>query len=535
MARSLKRMKAGKACSEDGLVAEMLQAAPDHLLEMLALLFSDLLSGRGGMPEDWKTNRLIVLFKKGDASLPKNYRPIMILPVLSKLFSGILLERMSEKLEEKRTPEEMGFRKRYSCSDLIHTLRMMGERAMEFGETIWMASLDLEKAFDKVLHAAVFDALDDAEVDSCTVSAVRALYSNNKACIRRTGGANSRVFDILRGVRQGDPLSPALFTNAVRVKMQSLKRKWEQQKYGTIVGSNSECSSRITYAMFADDTTLIARSRRTLRLMIHDICTELSSIGLNVNADKCCIQHTTRMGKASVDVDGQRFPVVPREEGFKVLGVQFTLDGCVRREFDLRMKAAYGKFNSLFELLTKRDANVKKRLLLFQSTVTQTALWCSESWTLTVAQKRHLRAVQRRFLRQIAGPRRAPDQEYIPWIKQSTKQAEVKARDAGVECWLTDALRRKWVWAGKLVRAEPERLARRCTVWRDSEWWTQQPRGASAYGARPMRAKPGHFSRWENDLINFSRHQGWASWQVEARCEETWMSMTEQFVSFTWR
>ena len=207
----------------------------------------------------------------------------------------------------------------------------------------------------------------------------------------------------------------------------------------------------------------------------------------------------------------------------------------MRREFDLRMKAAYGKFNSLFELLTKRDANVKKRLLLFQSTVTQTALWCSESWTLTVAQKRHLRAVQRRFLRQIAGPRRAPDQEYIPWIKQSTKQAEVKARDAGVECWLTDALRRKWVWAGKLVRAEPERLARRCTVWRDSEWWTQQPRGASAYGARPMRAKPGHFSRWENDLINFSRHQGWASWQVEARCEETWMSMTEQFVSFTWR
>ena len=81
MRRFLRKMKTGKSCAEDGLVAEMLQSGCDHLLHMLASLFSDLLSGRGGIPEEWKVSRLIVLYKKGDASMPKNYRPIISCPL----------------------------------------------------------------------------------------------------------------------------------------------------------------------------------------------------------------------------------------------------------------------------------------------------------------------------------------------------------------------------------------------------------------------------------------------------------------------
>ena len=531
----LKRMKNGKSCAEDGLVAEMLKCGGQHLIDIIATMFADLLAGRGGHPAHWKLNRLMVLFKKGDTTLPKNYRPIVILPVMCKLFSGMLLERIRDTMSEQMLPEEMGFRTDYSCSDLIHTLRMIGEKSIEWGETVWMASLDLEKAFDKIIHTAVFEGLAKAGIDDCTIQAIRELYAGQGAYVDLGSGSRSRLFQILRGVRQGDPLSPSLFANSVRFTMKSLKDKWERSKLGTVVGSNSKEKERISFAMFADDTTLVAKSKRALKIMLHDIQRALADIGLNLNADKCSIQCSVPQASSLVVVDGQQFPVICRDAGFKVLGTRFTLNGSTGAEFDLRMQAAFGKFNELWPLLGKRDSCLRRRLQLFQATVTKSALWCAESWTLTVAQKRHLRAVQRHFLRKIAGPRRAPDEDYIERIRRSTHIAEKRARDTGIECWLMQFLHMKWRWAGRLVRMTSERLAKRSTFWRDSEWWQFQPQGGSAYGVRPFRARPGNILRWEDDMRKFAKSRGWSSWQVEASNETSWENLGDQFAEWAWR
>ena len=92
------------------------------------------------------------LHKKGDAAMPKKLSTDSDTSVLSKLFSGILLERMAADagrslLEERWTPKEMDFKWDYNCSDLIHMLRTIGEKSIE-----WMASIDLETAFDKLVH-----------------------------------------------------------------------------------------------------------------------------------------------------------------------------------------------------------------------------------------------------------------------------------------------------------------------------------------------------------------------------------------------
>ena len=213
---------------------------------------------------------------------------------------------------------------------------------------------------------------------------------------------------------------------------------------GSIIGSGNLGNNRISFAMFADDTTLIARSKRCLEKMLHEIQIERAKIGLYLNADKCCIQcsNTSACNKTSLVVDGSRFPVVSRDEGFKVLGTILTLNGNTKLEYEQRIRAAYGKFNELWPLLGKRDACLKRRLQLFEATVTQTMLWCAESWTRTVAQKRHLRTVQRNMLRRFAGPRRRPDEEYFNCIRRATKESEEKAREVGVDCWLKQYLRK---------------------------------------------------------------------------------------------
>ena len=96
-------------------------------------------------------------------------------------------------------------------------------------------------------------------IDACSVAAISKLYADQEAYVDIGTGARSKLFNILRGVRQGDPLSPALFANSIRISMKTLKTKWERSGLGTLVGSDARGNGRISFAMFADDTTIVER------------------------------------------------------------------------------------------------------------------------------------------------------------------------------------------------------------------------------------------------------------------------------------
>ena len=86
-------------------------------------------------------------------------------------------------------------------------------------------------------------------------------------------------------------------------------------------------------------------------------------------------------------IDDYEIPMVSPEKGFKVLVTILTLTRHTSTEFQARMSAAWGKFHQMWPLLGKRDADVSKRLRLFDMSVSQTALWCNESWLLTLKEK----------------------------------------------------------------------------------------------------------------------------------------------------
>ena len=98
---------------------------------------------------------------------------------------------------------------------------------------------------------------------------------------------------------------------------------------------------RLTYAMFADATTFIAKSRRVLTEMLHDFVTVMSELGLSLNVDKCAIQclQPSAMPKPPIRVQDMDFMVVDRDVGFKVLGTTFTLDGSITKAFESRLAA----------------------------------------------------------------------------------------------------------------------------------------------------------------------------------------------------
>ena len=84
---ALKKLKKGKGRDAKGIVAEMYKAGGKHLRLALLHCMNDALHPSAAHPSKWKKTRITVLFKSGDASQAKNYRPISVIPALYKLFS----------------------------------------------------------------------------------------------------------------------------------------------------------------------------------------------------------------------------------------------------------------------------------------------------------------------------------------------------------------------------------------------------------------------------------------------------------------
>ena len=378
-----------------------------------------------------------------------------------------------------------------------------------------------------IYFESVLASLTDANVSNDNVAFLLKLYKCQVAYVD-IDVVRSRLIRILRGVRQGDPMSPALFNNATRIVFRELKEKWRAEGKGTMICGDGVVKS--THCMFADDTTLLASSRDSLIEMIKDVRSALAQHGLNLNLDKCLAQATSGDTQPLI-VEGAQIPMVSASEGFKVLGTQFTLLGRSSTDLKCRIAAAWAKFHTLWPLLGKRDGNLGKRLRLFDTCVGQTVLWCSESRVLTKSEKRLLQSTQRKMLRRIAGPRRRPEEDWVQWVRRSTRAALKEAREANVRLWLETHLRSKWSWAGHVLRMSADRIARRAATWRDSQWQRAEEQIPVRFRTRrPFRTR---WFRWEDELCRFAQDRCALAWQDVVQDRDEWQSWTSEFVKFT--
>ena len=159
-------------------------------------------------PNIWKSGKVSALFISGDRSDPNNYRPITILPTVSKILEKAVHSQVYSYLEENQisTPKQFGFRPKLSTEiALAHfTDTILGN--MDKGAVF----LDLSKAFDTVNHTRLFDKLQSTGFSSHTVKWFQSYLTNRKqvtAIVNQT--PSSKPLPI--GVPQGSVLGPLLF------------------------------------------------------------------------------------------------------------------------------------------------------------------------------------------------------------------------------------------------------------------------------------------------------------------------------------
>lgn len=101
------------------------------------------------MPEEWKIG-LYPIFKKGDKLQCGNYRGITMLNIIYKIFSNILLRRLSKYSEEIIGECQSGFRPGRSTIDQIFVMRQSMEKCYEYNIDLHMLFMDFQQAFNSI-------------------------------------------------------------------------------------------------------------------------------------------------------------------------------------------------------------------------------------------------------------------------------------------------------------------------------------------------------------------------------------------------
>ena len=220
---TIKSLPNGKSPGPDSLPYEFYKHFKHYLVKPLYKMFNLILT-LGHTPRSWSTSHIILLPKKGNLSDPANWRPISLVNADSKIFMKIMANRTSKACKKIIGSYQSGFISGRHITDSalnITTAMTWPRQSSSFG---WFVFLDQKKAFDRVDHKYLERTLHAFNFPQTYINIVKAIYGHQSSYIVDDGRI-STPFNIRRGVRQGDPLSPLLYIISFEPLLRLLNRK----------------------------------------------------------------------------------------------------------------------------------------------------------------------------------------------------------------------------------------------------------------------------------------------------------------------
>src|SRR6476469_6822216 len=233
-------------------------------------------------------------------------------------------------------------------------MRMICERSLEYGNNIYICFVDFEKAFDRVNWEKMMKGLQSTGVDWRDQRMISELYMNQEAVVRIAGGESDSSI-IGRGVRQGCPLSPLLFS--IYAEMM-IKEALENVEEGIRVGGEL-----IKDVKYADDQGMVANMETGLQSLLESPNTTAKHYDMKINIKKTKAVVVSRNGRERVNtiVEGQSVEQVSK---FRYLGSLISEDGRCLDDVKTRILLAKDAINKTKELLTRSiRMDLRKRLV----------------------------------------------------------------------------------------------------------------------------------------------------------------------------
>ena len=209
--KELRKMKRKKATGLDGIPPFVLRDCAQVLKTPLTRIINMSLKS-GVFPTDWKCSKVVPVFKSGSTSEIENYRPISVIPAISKVIERIVHQQFSTYLEDSDLLSncQFGFRKKRS-TELAATLFFDNvKKKVNDGMMVGAVFIDLSKAFDTISHSKLLQKLESYGVTGVELAWFNDYLFNRSQRIQFDNLLSTNV-DVHCGVPQGSIIGPLLF------------------------------------------------------------------------------------------------------------------------------------------------------------------------------------------------------------------------------------------------------------------------------------------------------------------------------------
>jgi exonuclease III len=402
--KELKTLNPTKAPGPDNIPTKVIKECASELTPSITQLFNDSLN-LTKVPTAWKTANITPIHKKGNKHTANNYRPISLLPVISKVLERCVYNKIIDILIPKITNFQHGFLKnRSTTTQLLHVFSNINN-ILDNGDQTDVIYFDLSKAFDSVPHNLLLHKLKSFGICG-KLLAWLSDYLTNRLQRVTLNGSDSEWLPVTSGVPQGSILGPLLFILYIN-------------DLPDILSHNTLC------AIFADDTKIYRhinshQDHLILQRDINNIHNWSTKWGLTFNENKCTVISLRRNNNPNEYMYCMDNTHLPHSEQAPDLGITITQSLNWNSHINTITNKALKRMWFLIRTLGF-NAPQKAKLTTYITLVRSVLEYCTPIWNPTTKENiKQLETAQRKSTNYILNNPKRPSPNHIDYKTRLT-------------------------------------------------------------------------------------------------------------------
>lgn len=388
----MKQIKPKRSHGKDNISNKLISLLKTSLLEPLTLIINKIFV-TSTFPKNWKTARVIPLHKGGDHKDTNNYRPISLLPALSKIAEKAIATQIYSHFENNNIfpQDQFGFRKNRGTGQALVKLVYEVEKLKTLKMNYAIILIDFSKAFDIINHDILFRKLQAYGFNTNARNLIKSYLTNRIMYMDVMGDTSNEAKCHNVGCPQGSILGPLIYL----IYTTDIKKLLENE----------------VKLMFADDTAIICQlddnnetALRKLKGLLTRLYNHFTANRLKMNVTKTVILSPKTRGK--VDLQAGNINIERVNASSKYLGVHITAN----LNWDNHIMSLESKVKKGIFALSKisKIANTQTKNMVYNALVKSHLTYGIAAWGFSMngGQRDKLFKLQKIAIRKVTGTHR---------------------------------------------------------------------------------------------------------------------------------